>query len=149
MAFSVGHWPMTDAYLQPCSTDLKDVEKQFESFFKLHYGIFKSRFFLFTTFIRKKLNYVKISFRCFYYLKTKEPFREPARIAKRVEKIQLFFSIRFDPNTWTIKLFTWKNVATGSKIILRTKENVPIRTDSLKTFQNDGYIRIKHFYNVK
>ena len=97
------------------STDLKDVEKQFESFFKLHYGIFKSRFFLFTTFIQKKLNYVKISFRCFYYLKTKEPFREPARIAKKVEKIQLFFSIRFDPNTWTIKLFTWKNVATGSK----------------------------------
>ena len=34
---------------------------------------------------------ILISFRCFYYLKTKEPYRSGARIAKKVEKIQLFF----------------------------------------------------------
>ena len=125
----------TPESFQRIGTDWKEVEKRSGPFFNFHFGFFKGRFFLFTTSIEKKL-IILIPFRCFYYLKTKEPFRSGPDRKKKL-KNPTFFSIRFDPNTCTIEPFTWKKyVATGSKIILTTIENVPIRTDPLQTFRS-------------
>ena len=137
--------------LQRIGTDWKKVEKRSEPFFNFHFGFLKVDSFCLQ--LSYKRNWIiLISFRCFYYLKTIEPFRSgPDR--KKSWKNPTFFSIRFDPNTWTIEPFTWKKyVASGSKIILRTIENVPIRTDPLQTFRSghkpSGKINIRSAFCV-
>ena len=80
----------TPESLQQIGTDWKEVEKRSEPFFKFHSGFFKSRFFLFTTFIQKKLNYFNL-LQMFLLFENKRTVSIRPGSQKKLKKSNFFF----------------------------------------------------------
>ena len=101
---------------------------------------------------------ILIFYRFFYNLKTKYGF-DPARITKKLKNPTFFRSVLIQKCEQSNRSHERNMCVTiGSKIILRTIENVPIRTDPLQTFrirykplvlfQPLSYFQLKNYFEA-